>query len=70
MIITLARNGRAALISFSIRTGGIFYPPAVMISSLTLPVMKRTPYGVIFPESPEWRKPCGSMVFCVSTGSL
>ena len=48
----------------------MFSPPAVMMSSLTRPVMKSTPSGVILPESPEWRKPWGSMVFCVSTGSL
>ena len=31
--------GRAAVISFSINTGGMFSPPAVIISSLSLPVM-------------------------------
>jgi len=51
--MTLEMKGRAALISFSIRIGGMFYPPAVIINYLARPVMKRTPYFVILPLSPE-----------------
>lgn len=51
--ITLEMNGNADLISFSIRIGGTFSPPAVMISSFALPVMNRTPSFVILPLSPE-----------------
>lgn len=53
--ITLEMKGRADLISFSIKIGGTFYPPAVIMSSFALPVMNSTPSFVIFPLSPEWR---------------
>lgn len=55
--ITLEMKGSAALISFYMRIGGIFSPPAVMINSFARPVMKSTPLSVILPISPEWRYP-------------
>ena len=53
--ITFEIKDMADFNSFYINTGGIFYPPAVIISYLTLPVIKRTLSLLIFPRSPEWR---------------
>jgi hypothetical protein len=36
---------QAALTSFSMSTGGMFSPPAVMMSSLMRPVMRKNPEG-------------------------
>ena len=52
--MTLDRQGSAFLISFSIKTGGTFSPPAVIMSSFALPVMKSNPSLLSFPRSPEW----------------
>ena len=41
------------LISFSIRTGAIFSPPPVMMSSLILPVMIKLPFLYNLPTSHE-----------------
>jgi hypothetical protein len=42
-------------ITSSMLTGEIFSPPAVMISSLILPVMYKKPSESILPVSPEWK---------------
>lgn len=68
--ITFDMKGRVALISFSIRIGGIFSPPAVIISSFARPVMNRIPSAVKIPLSPEWRYPYSSIDFAVSSGFL
>ena len=66
--ITFDMQGRAFFIQFSIRTGVMFSPPAVIISSLALPVMKSQPFSSILPRSPERTKPYRSIVLLVSSG--
>lgn len=61
--MTLAKNGNINFISFSIKTGGMFYPPAVMISYLTRPVMNRIFLSLSLPISPECKYPSLSKVF-------
>lgn len=68
--IMLEMKGMKDLIWSSMRTGGIFSPPAVMINSLTRPVIKSTFYLFIFPKSPECRYPFSSKTLLVSSGFL
>ena len=62
--------GKAVLISFYIKTGATFSPPAVIKSYLILPVMAMEPFFMTIPTSPEWTKPLLSIVFLVSSSFL
>lgn len=53
----------------SICTGGIFSPPAVMISSLILPVMYTKPLLSIYPISPVLSHPSSIASFVFSSSS-
>ena len=63
--ITFAKKGMAYLISFYMMTGGMFSPPAVMMSSFALPVMNNTLFSSSLPRSPECKKPSSSIVLLV-----
>jgi hypothetical protein len=53
--------------NFPSRTwGGIFSPPAVIISSFFRSVIFRNPLSSIIPISPEWSHPSSSMVSFVA----
>jgi hypothetical protein len=45
--------GRTVLITFYIKTGATFYPPAVINNSLILPVIAKEPFLFSAPTSPE-----------------
>lgn len=65
-ITTTCENiGKIVLITFSISTGATFYPPAVISSSLILPVMAKLPFFYTMPTSPECTNPFLSTVFLV-----
>jgi hypothetical protein len=55
--MTWLTNGNSANNSCSMISGGIFSPPAVIISYLTLPVINKTPVLSILPISPECKNP-------------
>lgn len=70
MTTTWDTMDNALTISFSIRTGGMFSPPAVTISSFILPVIYKMPLESILPSSPEWTKPFRSIALQVSSSFL
>jgi len=52
MTMMLEHGGQNSLKISSMIRGAIFSPPAVIISSLILPVMNKKPSLSIFPRSP------------------
>ena len=69
-IIAFDIHYKLFLISYSINTGAIFSPPAVIINSFNLPVMYKFPFLSIYPISPLCKNPFLSIVFLVSSSLL
>uniref|UniRef100_A0A0K2V695 Uncharacterized protein n=1 Tax=Lepeophtheirus salmonis TaxID=72036 RepID=A0A0K2V695_LEPSM len=67
--IALLRRGISILIISSIKTGGTFSPPAVIISSLIRPVTLKYPSASTLPMSPECNQSSLSMASLVFSGS-
>ena len=62
--------GQIVLSESSINTGATFSPPAVIISSLILPVIFTNPSLSFVPRSPEWMYPSASRVSRVACSLL
>jgi hypothetical protein len=59
------KMGKKVLITFYIKTGATFSPPAVIKIYFILPVIERLPFFYITPTSPECINPFLSIVFLV-----